>query len=109
MRHLLLSTAIAMLVCASPALAAAQSSTSELGQGRLLVEERCGACHATARGGTSKHGSAPPFAEVVKRYPPEELAEALAEGIDVGHADMPVFEFTEQEVLRIIGYLKSLE
>ena len=81
MRRLLLLPAVLVLACAAPSLASAQSGTYELGQGRLLVEERCGACHATARGDTSPHGSAPPFGEIVKHYPPEELAEALAEGI----------------------------
>ena len=115
MRRLLLSPAVLVFACAAPSLTPAQSGTSaqsgtyELGQGRLLVEERCGACHATARGNISPHGSAPAFGEIVKRYPPEELAEALAEGIHVGHVDMPAFQFTDQEVLRIVIYLKSLE
>jgi cytochrome c len=105
----LLPLALFTLAITMPALALAQAATAELGKGRVLVQERCGACHAVARGEISRHGAAPPFEEVVKRYPPEELAEALAEGIDVGHPDMPAFEFSEEEVLRIVAYLKSLE
>jgi cytochrome c len=99
----------AFAVAAPPSLAMAQGSTAELGKGRVLVTERCGGCHAILPSRVSQHGDAPPFAEIVKRYPPEALAEALAEGIEVGHPDMPTFEFSEEEVLQIVEYLKSLE
>jgi len=77
--------------------------------GRQLAEERCSACHAIAQGRQSPHGEAPPFAEIVKVYPPESLEEALAEGIMVGHEDMPEFAFTPEEVAQFVAYLKSLQ
>jgi hypothetical protein len=46
---------------------------------------------------------------VAKLYPPETLEEALAEGIMVGHDDMPAFEFTADQVEQLIAFLKSLE
>jgi cytochrome c len=95
------------LTLATPA--CGDQTTVEIGEGRKLVAERCGACHGTVRGQVSPHGSAPPFEEVVKLYPPESLAEALAEGIFVGHEDMPAFEFSPEEIERIIAHLKSLE
>jgi mono/diheme cytochrome c family protein len=78
--------------------------------GRALVERLCSGCHAVAAGGQSRHPAAPPFAEVVRRYPPADLAEALAEGIAVGHQpiDMPEFAFTPTEVDDIIAYLDTL-
>lgn len=77
--------------------------------GKQLVEQRCSKCHAIGRSGVSPHKDAPPFAEVVKRYPPKALEEALAEGIEVGHEDMPPFAFKADEVEQIIAYLKRLE
>ena len=69
-----------------------------------------GGCHATDKGeADSPHDQAPPFAQVTARYPAESLAEALAEGIMVGHEDMPEFRFDEREVNELIAYLKSLE
>lgn len=84
-------------------------TTQAIGQGRLLVAERCGKCHATTAGGLSTHEDAPAFRAIVHSYPPEHLAESLAEGLTVGHPDMPEFEFDEVEIAAIIAYLKSLQ
>ena len=82
----------------------------DIDAGQQLAEARCGGCHATDKGeADSPHDQAPPFAQVTARYPAESLAEALAEGIMVGHEDMPEFRFDEREVNELIAYLKSLE
>ena len=39
----------------------------------------------------------------------KDLAEALAEGLFVGHPDMPQFVFDAQDVGAIIAYLKSIQ
>jgi cytochrome c len=46
---------------------------------------------------------------VHKRYPVEDLAEALAEGLVTGHPSKPEFRFEAWDVDDIIDYLKSLE
>jgi mono/diheme cytochrome c family protein len=46
---------------------------------------------------------------VVLRYPPDQLAEALAEGIMSGHPDMPEFTFEPAEIEAIVGYLATLK
>lgn len=38
-----------------------------------------------------------------------ELEEALAEGIYVGHPDMPVFRFEPDEVEALIDYIQSIQ
>ncbi len=89
---------------------AAGAQARDITAGRELAEERCGGCHATGEGqADSPHKQAPPFAQVAQRYPAESLGEALAEGIMVGHEDMPEFRFDEREVHDLITYLKSLE
>jgi hypothetical protein len=43
-------------------------------------------------------GLAPPFGDLSKRYPIENLAEAFAEGIVTGHPAMPRFTFEPREI-----------
>ena len=88
--------------------ARADEQGSDIAKGRDIVAAKCGRCHAIGATGDSTHAKAPPFRDVVKRYPVENLAEALAEGIVSGHPDMPVFVFEPPEIEAILAYLNSL-
>ncbi|ADJ22868.1 MAG: cytochrome c [Hyphomicrobium denitrificans] len=77
--------------------------------GAAILEKNCSRCHAIGMTGDSTHKEAPPFREIVMRYPPENLEESLAEGIVSGHADMPEFTFSSEEVSAIVGYLNDLK
>ncbi len=77
--------------------------------GELLLRRHCARCHAVGPKGKSPHPSAPAFKNISKLYPVESLAEALAEGIFVGHPDMPAFYFEADEVDKIIEYLNSIQ
>ncbi len=83
-----------------------QSRLAEVG--RAIARENCARCHAIGMDDTSAHEKAPPFRDVVERYPSEDLAEALAEGIVSGHPDMPVFIFQPPQIEGFIAYLDSL-
>ena len=100
-----LVSAVAGVVLVAPA--AAQSDTP-VERGRTLVETHCARCHAAGKTGASPHEKAPPFRTLNRRYPVEQLAESLAEGIVTGHADMPQFAFPPADVGAIIAYLKSI-
>lgn len=78
-------------------------------EGQALVAANCVRCHATAAGEVSKHASAPSFATLFVNYPAEYLEEAFAEGVFVGHGDMPAFEFTPPQIDSLVAYLKTLE
>jgi hypothetical protein len=52
---------------------------------------------------------APPFRELHKRYPVEDLEEALAEGISTRHPAMPEFRLEPSQIDDFIAFLKSLE
>jgi mono/diheme cytochrome c family protein len=52
---------------------------------------------------------APPFRTLHRRYPVEDLAESLAEGIKTGHQDMPQFQLEPDQIEDLMAYLKSLE
>ena len=78
-------------------------------RGEALLAKHCVRCHAIGRTGASPHPAAPPFRTLARKYPIESLAEALAEGIFVGHPDMPEFAFEDDEVGAILAYLKSIQ
>ncbi|MTD95762.1 c-type cytochrome [Hyphomicrobium sp. xq] len=77
--------------------------------GKIILAANCARCHAIEGSGKSPHHEALPFREVVLRYPPEQLAEALAEGIISGHPDMPEFTFEPAEIEAIVAYLTTLK
>lgn len=78
-------------------------------KGEVLITKNCARCHAIGATGESTHKEAPPFRQVVTRYPLENLAEALAEGIVSGHPDMPEFVFQPDEIDAILAYLGKLK
>ena len=78
-------------------------------KGEVLVRDHCSRCHAIGKEGDSPHPEAPPFRTLSSKYPIEDLAESLAEGIVSGHPDMPIFVFSPHEVDAIIDYLKSIQ
>ena len=78
-------------------------------KGEALVKENCSRCHAIGKEGESPHPPAPPFRTLSSKYPVEDLAESLAEGIMSGHPDMPIFVFSPTDVEAIIDYLQSIQ
>ena len=50
-----------------------------------------------------------PFREFSWRYPIETLAEPLAEGIIVGHPDMPEFQFEPKDIDALLAYIESVQ
>lgn len=87
----------------------AKTASDPATQGFDLVRANCARCHAIDHTSLSPLPKAPPFRDVVKKYDPDALEEALAEGIVTGHNDMPEFEFETDEVSAIIAYLGTLK
>ena len=103
------SVATGVLAAAVSIIASAHADeTDAVADGRALLEKNCARCHAIGAEGESPHKEAPPFRVVVTRYPPDDLAEALAEGLVSGHPDMPEFVFEPNEVGAITAYLNAL-
>jgi cytochrome c len=107
-KPLVAGAAAVMLVGGAFVAARAESDATKIAKGRAIVEANCARCHAIGMDDTSHHEEAPPFRVVVTRYPPENLAEALAEGIVSGHPDMPEFVFQPPEIDAILAYLNTL-
>ena len=78
-------------------------------RGLTFVRVNCDQCHAIYREGASPLKIAPPFRTLHLRYPIENLAESLAEGLVTGHPTMPEFQLDPGQVGDVIAYLKSLE
>ncbi|MEQ8966918.1 MAG: cytochrome c [Azospirillaceae bacterium] len=80
--------------------------------GREIAERLCAGCHAVGETGDSPEAAAPPFRTLHEKWPVEYLAEALAEGIVVGHeadVSMPEFRFEPAEIDALIAYLQAFE
>jgi cytochrome c len=78
-------------------------------RGRTFAQANCAMCHAVGRTGDSPLKIAPPFRTLHERYPVENLAESLAEGIVTGHPTMPQFQLDSDQIGDLIAYLKALE
>ncbi len=87
----------------------AEDKAAILKRGEALLTKNCSRCHAVGRTGASPHAEAPPFRTLSQKYPIAGLAEALAEGLFVGHPDMPEFTFEAAEVGAILDYLESIQ
>lgn len=88
---------------------AGAASAQSVARGQQLTARYCGGCHATGASGKSPEPAAPLFRELHKRYDPDELGEALGEGLLSGHPLMPEFRFPPQDVKSILLYLKSIQ
>jgi cytochrome c len=99
-------------VMALSASGAGAASAEAIARGREFALSHCATCHAVGARGTSPYAPAPPFRTLHLRYPVENLAEALAEGIGVAHQgprQMPEFVLTPAEIDGLLAYLRSLE
>ena len=102
--------AAAVALSGQPALAApSPAAPSAADRGLELARRNCSMCHAIGEVGASPNREAPPFRQLGRRYPMENLEEALAEGILTGHPAMPQFRFSPSEIRDLISYLKSIQ
>ena len=98
---------VALALAAFATQAAAQGNPVA---GQALVEKSCSPCHAVGETGSSPVADASPFRTFSSKWPLQNLEEALAEGILVGHEGikMPEFVFEPEDITDIIAYLGSL-
>jgi len=101
MRRVVVASSLVLMF--TPAAAAADAD-----RGQAIARENCGRCHAIGRISPSPHKDAPPFRYVARQGNPADLEEALAEGIVVGHKDMPEIRLSPREINDFIAYLQRL-
>ncbi|MFN4281570.1 MAG: c-type cytochrome [Alphaproteobacteria bacterium] len=107
MKAYLSSSLTIICILVAPPVAAEMSSDTE--RGLMLVKTHCAECHSINKAGPSPSSIAPPFRDLHKRYPVENLEESFAEGISTGHPSMPQFRFEADQIEDLIAFLKSLE
>ena len=100
-----LHQALIGLMLLSSALAASPAEQ----RGKTLALNNCARCHSIDRVSPSPLKIAPPFRTLHDRYPVENLAESLAEGIETGHQNMPVYRLDADQIHDLLAYLKTLE
>ncbi len=99
---------LAGLACTWPLAAHAGDEKASAGRGAKMVKDMCARCHAVGLDGESTHKEAPPLRDIANRYPVDGLAEAFAEGIVVGHPDMPEFKLSPDAIADLLNYMRSL-
>lgn len=117
MRHawLLLAPVLALAACGESQTPPSKDPIAGPGdpaRGKDIAVANCAECHAVGPMGDSPYPPAIPFREIHKKYPVENIAEALAEGTLVGHKgdrQMPEFELDPAQIEDLLAYMKSLE
>lgn len=99
---------LAMLWAATLVLDATPVRAADPAKGKEMAESLCARCHAVGPQGQSPRPEAPAFRTLKTRYPVDDLAESLAEGIVTGHNDMPEVQMEPEAIRNFIAYLKTL-
>ena len=106
--HIAILSAVVVLPFISTISVANGTTAQEIAAGKVLAEKLCARCHAVSTTGDSPESKSPPFREFAKKWPVQDLEEALAEGIVVGHKIMPEFEFEPDDITNLLSYIGSL-
>ena len=79
--------------------------------GAALARQHCASCHAIAGTGPSANPAARPFRGITKDWPADSIAEALAEGIRIGHGTRPMLDIdlSIEEIADLVAYLGSVQ
>jgi mono/diheme cytochrome c family protein len=101
------SFATSLLLCLPTCLHAAEFSALET-RGKVLLQEKCGRCHAIEVVGESPLEKAPPMRDIYARINPRELQAELSEGKVSKHKEMPQIAFSDEDVYAILTYLYAL-
>ena len=109
-----LSVVLALIALASntPALSGALVTSRDpvvVERGRMIAGAQCASCHGIGAADESPFEQAPPFRRIVQRHPMAQLSKTFADGMALGHGNMPPFELTSTETEALLAYLSSLE
>ena len=83
-------------------------TAASIAKGKKLATKLCSRCHNIEKTGKSTVLLAPPFRTFAAKWPLEDLEEALAEGIVVGHSIMPEFELETDDITALLDFMGDL-
>ncbi|WP_374442021.1 cytochrome c [Stella sp.] len=97
---------VGVLLAAGPA-----AADGNVKAGAEFARRHCAGCHAIAGSGPSPNPSAPPFRGITRNWPAEAVAEALAEGIRIGHNAKPMIdlELSIEEIADLVAYIGQVQ
>jgi len=111
-RNISLAT-VALMVAfiSSPVVEARNKSAPDplFDRGMALVSHNCGRCHAIDSKDESTHPAAPPFRDLLQRYPIDALEESFIDSIYSEHPDMPAFTVTPEQLDAILYYIAVIQ
>jgi cytochrome c len=100
----------AVLACAASGMAQQSLALDPRAQrGLVFARHHCAGFHAILKAGASPMAEAPALRTLHRRYPVEDLAEGLAEGLVTGHPSMPEWQLDPAQIGDLLAYLKTLE
>jgi mono/diheme cytochrome c family protein len=109
MHRFLVFVGVTLALSASlPASAQDNEADKRIARGKALVVLNCSGCHAVADEKQSPNPKSPPFRTLSERFPIDALEETFIGTIDTGHAGMPVFEASQDEIDDIVAYIGSV-
>lgn len=78
-------------------------------RGEALACTTCARCHGVGSRGASPMPEAPTFRTLAGRFPIDDLADILVEGVDRRHPAMPDFRLDPVDADDLTAYLKTLK
>jgi cytochrome c2 len=102
-----LGLSVGLLLCL-PATLDAESLRDAAARGKIILQEKCGRCHAIEAVGESPLKQAPPMRDIYARFNPRELQVKFSEGIASKHKEMPQIDFSDDDTYAILAYLYTL-
>lgn len=104
-RSFFLGTVLALCLLIVTPVVALEASAA---RGRAFARENCARCHAVDTHNQSSMREAPPFRMLAKRFPIDDLADVLVEGVEQRHPAMPEFRLDPGDAADLTSYLKTL-
>ena len=98
---------LALIFACANAILAGELTPAQV-EGRAILKNKCGRCHAIDVDGSSPLAKAPLFRNLYKKFSVKELRMRLSEGVVSHYRGMPQIDFTSEEIDRIIDYLDVL-
>lgn len=65
-------------------------------------------CHSIGKSGAGPREGVIPFRDLHKRYPIDDLDEALGEGLTINHPDMPEITLSVAQIDDFKAFIRSL-
>jgi mono/diheme cytochrome c family protein len=97
---------VELFLCCSTA--SAESSKLAAARGKVILQEKCGRCHAIEAVGPSPLREAPPMRDIYNQFDVRELQARVSQGIGSVHKDMPQIPFSDEDTYAILSYLYAL-